>query len=49
MLKGQTGQDVTDDQVNQIMDAAASSLEKGQDLTQDMVVVKENGKWVVCK
>ena len=44
------GQTVTDDMVNQMMDVAASSLEKGQDLsTQDMVVVKENGKWVVCK
>jgi hypothetical protein len=49
ILKAQSGQDVTDDQVNQIMDAAISSLEQGQDLTQDMVVVKENGKWVVCK
>ena len=49
ILKTQTGQDATDDQVNQMMDAATSALEKGQDLTQDMVVVKENGKWVVCK
>ena len=46
--QGQTA--VTDDQINTMLDAAASSLEKGQDLsTQDMVVVKENGKWVVCK
>jgi hypothetical protein len=43
------GQDVTDEQLNQALDQAASSLETGQDLSQDMVVVKENGKWVVCK
>ncbi len=48
ILKAQ-GQDVTDDQLNTFMDAAASSFETGQDLSQDMVVVKENGKWVVCK
>jgi predicted small secreted protein len=48
ILKAQ-GQDVTDEQLNQFMDMAASSLEKGQDLSQDMAVVKENGKWVVCK
>ena len=44
-----TGQDASDALVNQVMDQALSSLEKGTDLAQDMVVVKENGKWVVCK
>ena len=48
ILKAQ-GQDVSDEQLNQFMDLAAGQFESGQDLSQDMVVVKENGKWVVCK
>ncbi len=47
VMKAQ-GQDVSDDQLNSILDMMASQMEQGQDMDQKVDVVKENGKWVFC-
>ena len=38
----------TDDQINQVLDAVATQLEQGQDISSTIDLIKENGKWVIC-
>ena len=48
ILKAQ-GQELPADQLGPLVDQAAASLEQGQDIDNTIDLVKENGKWVVCK
>jgi predicted nucleic-acid-binding protein len=48
LLKAQGMATVTDDIVNQALDQVAGQLEQGQDMTNTVDLIKENGKWVIC-
>jgi hypothetical protein len=47
LLKSQ-GMDATDAIVNQALDQVSSQLEQGQDISNTVDLIKENGKWVIC-
>ncbi len=48
ILKAQ-GQDMPADQLGPLVDAAATQLEQGQDISNTFQLTKENGKWVICQ
>ena len=47
-LQGQGVSNLTDDQINQALDAVAGQLEQGQDISTTVDLIRENGKWVIC-
>ncbi len=42
------GQTLTDDQLDQVLTPMLTQFEAGTDLNQNLDLVKENGKWVLC-
>ncbi len=48
VLKAQ-GQDLPADQLGPLVDSAAAQLENGQTIDNNVELIKENGKWVVCQ
>jgi hypothetical protein len=42
------GQELPADQIDAILDMAAGQLEQTQDMDNQVDVIKENGKWVMC-
>ena len=47
-LQAQGTISATDAQINQVLDAVATQLEQGQDISSTIDLIKENGKWVIC-